>query len=203
MSDHDSWNPVQPSHRTYDVGYRKPPKATRFKPGQSGNPGGRRRASLSARSSAFQTLLDREIAISTGDRTETRSLEEALQLRTYQEALKGKAMAIREVIGWIIKREAWIARHQPQQRRGVVFAGTRQDPDNADEILLLLRIVAINPEKNTPDMKRRQLLLEPWVVKAALKKRGLAQSLRKSQVENIRRCTRDDGSIIWPDGWAP
>ncbi len=203
MSDHESWNADHPSHRTYDVGYRKPPKATRFKPGQSGNPGGRRRASMSTRSSAFETLLDREIAISTGDRMETRSLEEALQLRTYQEALKGKAMAIREVIGWILKREAWFAKHQPQQRRSVVFAGTRQDPDNADEVLLLLNIAGINPARHLPNAKRRQLLLEPWVVNAALRKRGLAGSLETRQVENIRRCTRDDGSITWPDRVAP
>lgn len=203
MSDHDSWNTDQPSHYTYNIGYRKPPKATRFKPGQSGNPGGRRRASMSDRSSAFQTLLDREIAISTGDRTETRSLEEALQLRTYQEALKGKAMAIREVIGWILKREAWLAKHQPQQRRSVIFGGTRQDPDNADEVLLLLNIAGINPARHHLNATRRQLLLEPWVVTAALKKRGLAGSLETRQVENIRRCTRDDGSIMWPARVAP
>jgi hypothetical protein len=31
----------------YDVGYGKPPRGTRFKPGQSGNPNGRRRGSKS------------------------------------------------------------------------------------------------------------------------------------------------------------
>ena len=29
--------------KTYDVGYRRPPPASRFKPGQSGNPKGRQR----------------------------------------------------------------------------------------------------------------------------------------------------------------
>jgi hypothetical protein len=31
----------RPSHKTYAVGYGKPPEDTRFKPGQSGNPKGR------------------------------------------------------------------------------------------------------------------------------------------------------------------
>jgi len=35
----------RPDGRTYDVGYGKPPVQTRFKPGQSGNPGGRRKGS--------------------------------------------------------------------------------------------------------------------------------------------------------------
>lgn len=131
---------------------------------------------------------------------EVRSLEEALQLKTYQDALKGKAMAIREVLGWILKREIWLAKHRPQQKPSVVFAGTRQDPDNADEMLVQLGIARHNPAREGLNQKRAQLLLEPWVVKLAFRKRGLAQSLRSKQVENIRRCTRDDGSIVWPEG---
>jgi hypothetical protein len=39
-----------PSTRTdYDVGYSKPPAATRFQPGQSGNPSGRRKGSIKKR----------------------------------------------------------------------------------------------------------------------------------------------------------
>ena len=34
-----------PESQTYEVGYRKPPVATRFQPGQSGNPRGRKKDS--------------------------------------------------------------------------------------------------------------------------------------------------------------
>jgi hypothetical protein len=41
----------------YKVGYRKPPAHTRFKPGQSGNPKGRRKGAVNA-----DTLIERELA---------------------------------------------------------------------------------------------------------------------------------------------
>lgn len=43
--DKSSANPLD-----YEVGYGKPPVATRFKPGQSGNPAGRRKGSLNINS---------------------------------------------------------------------------------------------------------------------------------------------------------
>jgi len=42
------------------------------------------------------------------------TMEEALQQRTYRDALAGKRMAAREVVKWIMKREAWLAEHEPK-----------------------------------------------------------------------------------------
>jgi hypothetical protein len=41
----------------YEVGYGKPPKHTRFKPGQSGNPKGRPKASKDFRSLLHRALF--------------------------------------------------------------------------------------------------------------------------------------------------
>jgi hypothetical protein len=41
--------------------------------------------------------------------TRETTLEEALQHWTFQDAMAGKAMAIRQVANWIIKREKWLA----------------------------------------------------------------------------------------------
>lgn len=38
---------IRPNDTGYEVGYGKPPKSTRFKKGQSGNPGGRPRGASS------------------------------------------------------------------------------------------------------------------------------------------------------------
>jgi hypothetical protein len=44
--------------RSYEVGYGKPPKHTRFKPGQSGNPKGRKPGSKNVITLIEQTLFD-------------------------------------------------------------------------------------------------------------------------------------------------
>ena len=127
-------------------------------------------------------------------------MEEALQLRTYQEALKGKSMAIREVLRWILKRETWLARNRPPSQRRFTNAGIRQDPDNADEAMVILGIATHDPKGADRRQDRAQLLLEPWVVKLALGRSRRVRALTNKDLEDIRRCSRDDGSINWPLG---
>ena len=66
------------------------------------------------------------------DRGGTREItvEEALQQRTYRDALAGKRMAQREVVKWIMKREAWLAEHEPKAP-GLAI-NYSHDADNAD-----------------------------------------------------------------------
>ena len=180
------------------VGYRKPPHATRFKPGRSGNPAGRKRKATSQSGSAFSLILGKTVRVKGRGKVETRSVEEALQLRTYQDAIKGKSMAIREVLRWILKRETWIFKNRPIHKPTITFKGTRQDPDNANEVLLLLGIVTNDPKKAGRDQERAQLLLAPWVVKAAMARSRRARSLTSKELDDIRRCSKDDGSIVWP-----
>jgi hypothetical protein len=48
--------------KTYDVGYGKPPEATRFKPGQSGNPRGRSKRSRNAKT-LLKEALDEMVTV--------------------------------------------------------------------------------------------------------------------------------------------
>jgi hypothetical protein len=80
----------------YVVGYRRPPAATRFKPGKSGNPKGRRKGSKN-----FKTLikeaLHAKITIQEGSTSRRVSKFEGVILRQLQNALKGSdrsAMAL-------------------------------------------------------------------------------------------------------------
>ena len=59
-------------------------------------------------------LLEKTLTVADRGGTREITLEEALQQRTYQDALAGKRMAMREVVKWIIKREAWLAKHAPK-----------------------------------------------------------------------------------------
>jgi len=93
-------------------------------------------------------------------------MEEALQRRTFRDALAGKRMAQREVVKWIMEREAWLAKRAPKASRQPIERLISPDPDNADAALLLLGIAAPNPARADIGAKRAQLLLEPWAVQA-------------------------------------
>jgi len=147
---------------------KKTPNPGWFSKGSSPNPGGRPAASPAPQTSAFEVLLEKTLTVT--DRTGTReiSIEETLQQQTYQRALKGERMAVREVLKWIMKRDTWLAKNAPKASRPAITSRISPDPDNADAALLLLGIAAPNPARAEFDNDRAQLLLEPWAAQAAL-----------------------------------
>jgi Family of unknown function (DUF5681) len=78
----------RPAAENYEVGYGKPPKANRFKQGQSGNPKGRPKGSKNAATISRETL-DRKIAIREGGKTRMVSVREGILLKLAEDALKG------------------------------------------------------------------------------------------------------------------
>jgi hypothetical protein len=70
------------------VGYKRPPVHSRFKPGQSGNPGGRPKGTQN-----FKTLLDRilkeEVSLQDGAQSRKITKAEAIMRRLVVGALKG------------------------------------------------------------------------------------------------------------------
>ena len=172
-----------------------------FRKGQSGNPGGRPKGkAVASPSSAFEVIMDRKLTVTQNGVPRDISVEEALHHRTYRDALAGKRMAIREVLKWIFKREEWLAKNRPLSKPSVVFRETREDPDNADAAMLILGIVNHNAARQNTGHERAQLLLEPWAVKAALRRRRGAVALSTKDLSEIKRCSRDDGTIAWPQG---
>ena len=77
----------------YEVGYGKPPKNTRFKTGQSGNPRGRRRGQRNLRT-VVQEVLKETITIREGERTRTISRLDAIVRVTINNALRGDVKAL-------------------------------------------------------------------------------------------------------------
>jgi Family of unknown function (DUF5681) len=170
-----------------------------FPKGRSGNPKGRPRGSRVPTGSAFEVLVDKTLTVPDRGGTREITLEEALQQRTYQDALAGKRMAMREVMKWITKREAWLAKHEPKAPQPVSRL-ISPDPDNADAALVLLGIAAADPARADFGADRAQLLLEPWAVQAALRRRRGGQRLTEWELSEARRCTRDSDTLRWPRG---
>jgi hypothetical protein len=171
-----------------------------FRKGRSGNPGGRPSTSRRSQASAFDVVVEKTLTVSHHGGTREITVEEALQQRTYRNAVAGKRMAQREVLKWIMKREAWLARHTPRASPSQITRHISPDPDNADAALLLLGIAALNPARADIGADRAQLLLEPWAAQAALRRRRGGQRLTDAERDWIRRCTRDPDSLRWPRG---
>lgn len=78
---------------SYEVGYAKPPKATRFRKGQSGNPRGRNRGDENLMTT-FKSIASRRIKVRIGDKTETMTLAEAVILKNYKATLQKNPLAM-------------------------------------------------------------------------------------------------------------
>lgn len=173
---------------------------TRFAKGQSGNPRGRPRKAQEPRVSAFDVIIDKTLSVTQGGRTRELTLEEALQHKTYEEALAGNRPARREVLKMIAKREKWLADKRPA--RHAITTSQEGDPDNAVDALLILGIVNHAPGQREPNDPYDRYLLEPWAVHAALH-RSARRKLSERDISEIRRCTRDPDSLQWPPGTRP
>lgn len=182
-----------------EAGHRRPPPATRFRKGQSGNPAGRpRKAKVVRQASAFDIVIDRTLKITQGGRPQEVTVDEALQHKTYQDAIAGSRAARRKVLGMIAKREKALAARQPSAAP-IAWRCEPEDPANAEEALVILGIAGPDPRWADHGGEGRRLLLEPWAVQAALSRRG-RRPLGEQEVSEVERCTRDAGLLRWPQG---
>ncbi len=76
-----------------EVGYGKPPKAHRFKPGQSGNPSGRPKG-VKNETTIMRELLGQKVSITHRGKTKRITLHEVLYRRVLEDGLKGSLKSI-------------------------------------------------------------------------------------------------------------
>jgi hypothetical protein len=80
-----------------EVGYRKPPKSTQFKPGQSGYPQGRSKGSRNFKTDVRETL-DMPVKMSKNGGVQNVSTQRANLMVLREKALKGDQRAIERLI---------------------------------------------------------------------------------------------------------
>ena len=94
MSPSESGPPTPPTPQTTiprphgEVGYGRPPRARQFKPGQSGNPKGRRKGAKNE-STMLRELLHRKITIRESGKSRKVTIFEAILTRFAEDSLKG------------------------------------------------------------------------------------------------------------------
>ena len=89
--------PCASASADYEVGYKKPPKDTRFQPGHSGNPKGRPPGSKSLR-----TLIEREletkVTVREGGRVVEMTKRELLAKQVTKKAIEGDPRALQTLL---------------------------------------------------------------------------------------------------------
>jgi len=86
----------------YEVGYKKPPEQSRFKKGQSGNPGGRPRGTRNLMTDLSEELAE-EILIKEGSRALKISKQRAFIKSLLARTLKGDTRAANTLVSMIFR----------------------------------------------------------------------------------------------------
>jgi hypothetical protein len=170
----------------------------RWTKGQSGNPSGRPRKRR-PHISAFDIIFDKSLRVSQNGVERELTVDEALQLKTYQAALKGSKMAVRAVLKMIEKREAALAKSAPSDHQGGIQLRWEGDPRNADEAMLLLGITVPDPDWTGECEYGVRMKLAIWAAQAGISRPG-RRKLDSKAVENIKRDVVDPEKLKWPRG---
>lgn len=98
--------PDRQKERLYEVGYKKPPKATQFKPGDRGNPKGRPRGSLNQKT-IIETVLAQKLPVRKGDKTVKLPALQVIAETFTVKAAQGDHRALNAVVNLASKSGTW------------------------------------------------------------------------------------------------
>jgi hypothetical protein len=94
--------PAKTTSADYEVGYAKPPKQTRFKPGCSGNPRGRPKGTKNLKTDLLEELGEK-ILVREGERSRQVSKQRAVVKTLVSRTLKGDARAAGLLISMMMR----------------------------------------------------------------------------------------------------
>jgi Family of unknown function (DUF5681) len=108
----------------YDIGYGRPPKKSQFRPGQSGNPTGRRKASPTI-GVRLQELMNSKITVTERGRSRRISRLDVMLHQLTNDAMRGDQRALKLLMGFL-------------HRYGAEVEGTVRSEEMAPEDLEIL-----------------------------------------------------------------
>lgn len=176
---------------SYTVGRGRPPMHTRFQKGVSGNRSGRPKGS--GRRIPYDELLSRKVSVSDTNGTREVTAAEAFLLYLQTQSVAGNFAAqrlLKKVFAANKQLPSSVAQDIP---RVVIVPVSANSPHHALKILkMTVKHDAFRPTA--------RMLLEPWLIKAALERLGDRRLTPEDQA-TVLKATRKPRTITWPDWW--
>lgn len=183
---------AEPEAGQPEVGYGRPPQATRFRKGQSGNPRGRPRGRR--REIPFHTVLSQMVTIREDGRERRITAAEAFLLQLTRKGLQGDSAAARASL----------------QAIETARAKTHPLEDTVDVIRIcfmgfgigsVLQTLGIGIKRYPLDEKRVRWELNTWIVEAALARLAPHQ-LSLDEQRKVFKVVRTPETVRWPKWWS-
>jgi hypothetical protein len=178
------------TEESVSVGYRRPPRSTRFQKGKSGNPRGRPKGR--SRQIPYDFVLSQRVTILEAGAERSVTAAEAFLLYLVKRGVEGDTAA------------AKLAREALQFASALGISGEQDDE-------LIIRYASFgNPAHELESLKMAtrvdrfkpsaKVLLEPWIVQTALERLGDKQFTLEEQ-KAIIDATHKPHQVKWPLSW--
>jgi len=175
-----------------EVGYRRPPRSTRFQKGRSGNPRGRPKNTK--RGLPYDHVLGQMVTVREEGRERRVTAAEAFLLHLTKRGLEGDSASARSSLAAIdAARSNRIDDDDPLQITRIII--TSFGPGVA------LGNLGMAVKKYATDKAKARCELKPWIVEAALA-RMKANGLTFDQQREVWTATYKPDTVKWPTWWS-
>ncbi len=173
------------------VGFGRPPQATRFRKGASGNPRGRPRNRKGA--IPYDHLLGQMVTVRHDGREKRVTAAEAFLLQLTKRGLEGCSASARASLASIEQARAAKYEQSDEMRQIQIVCRIFGICCIVEDFGMAIRLNPTNEEKV-------RLELKPWIVQAAVDRMAPNQ-LSLDEQATVVASTRTPEKIIWPEWW--